>query len=142
MSCVPRKTVPRCSMLYIDRQLLHEVTSPQAFESLGQAGRKVWRASANLAVCDHNAPTTDRSRGIDDPIAPLQVDTLDANCGRVGMTYFGMNDKRHFASTSAPAANRCRDSDFGTRAQSRGGSGTPGPNALCGSRPAPRWTAA
>ncbi|MBW8893753.1 MAG: 3-isopropylmalate dehydratase large subunit [Burkholderiales bacterium] len=58
------------------------------------AGRKVWRLSANLAVSDHNVPTTDRSRGIADPISKLQVDTLDANCDRVGITQFKMNDKR------------------------------------------------
>ena len=80
--------------LYIDRHLVHEVTSPQAFEGLDVAGRKVWRLSANLAVSDHNVPTTDRSHGIADPISKLQVDTLDANCDRVGITQFKMNDKR------------------------------------------------
>ncbi|MBW8847637.1 MAG: 3-isopropylmalate dehydratase large subunit [Burkholderiales bacterium] len=82
------------TLLYIDRHLVHEVTSPQAFEGLDLAGRKVWRLSANLAVSDHNVPTTDRSRGIADPISKLQVDTLDANCDRVGITQFKMNDKR------------------------------------------------
>ena len=80
--------------LYIDRHLVHEVTSPQAFEGLELAGRKVWRLSANLAVSDHNVPTTDRSQGIADPISKLQVDTLDKNCDRVGITQFKMNDKR------------------------------------------------
>lgn len=80
--------------LYIDRHLVHEVTSPQAFEGLDLAGRKVWRLSANLAVSDHNVPTTDRSQGIADPISKLQVDTLDKNCDRVGITQFKMNDKR------------------------------------------------
>ncbi len=80
--------------LYIDRHLVHEVTSPQAFEGLDVAGRKVWRLSANLAVSDHNVPTTDRSHGIADPVSRLQVDTLDANCDRVGMTQFKMNDRR------------------------------------------------
>ncbi|TAK85093.1 MAG: 3-isopropylmalate dehydratase large subunit [Aquabacterium sp.] len=80
--------------LYIDRHLVHEVTSPQAFEGLELAKRKVWRLSANLAVCDHNVPTTDRSEGIKDPISRLQVDTLDANCDRFGITEFKMNDKR------------------------------------------------
>ena len=80
--------------LYIDRHLLHEVTSPQAFEGLDLAGRKLWRLSANLAVSDHNVPTTDRSQGISDPISKLQVDTLDANCDRHGVTQFKMNDKR------------------------------------------------
>ena len=80
--------------LYIDRHLVHEVTSPQAFEGLEMAGRKVWRLSANLAVSDHNVPTTDRSEGIKDPISKLQVDTLDQNCDRVGITQFKMGDKR------------------------------------------------
>ena len=82
------------TVLYIDRHLVHEVTSPQAFEGLDLAGRKVWRLSANLAVSDHNVPTTDRSNGIADPISRLQVDTLDANCDRVGITQFKMNDRR------------------------------------------------
>src|SRR6059036_1281754 len=82
------------AVLYIDRHLVHEVTSPQAFEGLEQAGRKVWRISANLAVSDHNVPTTDRSHGIADPVSRLQVDTLDANCDRLGITQFKMNDKR------------------------------------------------
>ncbi|MCV2365926.1 MAG: 3-isopropylmalate dehydratase large subunit [Burkholderiales bacterium PBB2] len=82
------------AVLYIDRHLLHEVTSPQAFEGLDLASRKVWRLSANLAVSDHNVPTTDRSGGIADPISKLQVDTLDQNCDRHGVTQFKMNDKR------------------------------------------------
>jgi 3-isopropylmalate/(R)-2-methylmalate dehydratase large subunit len=82
------------AVLYIDRHLVHEVTSPQAFEGLDLANRKVWRISANLAVSDHNVPTTDRSHGIADPISRLQVDTLDKNCDRVGITQFKMNDKR------------------------------------------------
>jgi 3-isopropylmalate/(R)-2-methylmalate dehydratase large subunit len=82
------------SILYIDRHLVHEVTSPQAFEGLDMAGRKVWRLAANLAVSDHNVPTTDRSHGIADPVSKLQVDTLDANCDRFGITQFKMNDKR------------------------------------------------
>jgi 3-isopropylmalate/(R)-2-methylmalate dehydratase large subunit len=80
--------------LYIDRHLVHEVTSPQAFEGLDIAGRKVWRLSANLAVSDHNVPTTDRSHGIADPVSKLQVDTLDANCDRFGITQFKMTDRR------------------------------------------------
>jgi 3-isopropylmalate/(R)-2-methylmalate dehydratase large subunit len=82
------------AVLYIDRHLVHEVTSPQAFQGLDLAGRKVWRLSANLAVSDHNVPTTDRSHGIADPVSKLQVDTLDANCDRWGITQFKMNDKR------------------------------------------------
>ena len=80
--------------IYIDRQLLHEVTSPQAFEGLTLARRPVWRISANLAVSDHNVPTTDRSEGIADPISKLQVDTLDQNCDAFGITQFKMNDTR------------------------------------------------
>ena len=82
------------AVLYIDRHLVHEVTSPQAFDGLEAASRKVWRISANLAVSDHNVPTTDRSQGISDPVSKLQVDTLDANCDRYGITQFKMNDKR------------------------------------------------
>jgi 3-isopropylmalate/(R)-2-methylmalate dehydratase large subunit len=80
--------------IYIDRHLLHEVTSPQAFEGLNLAGRPVWRVSANLAVSDHNVPTTDRSEGITDPISKLQVDTLDQNCDAFGITQYKMNDSR------------------------------------------------
>ena len=80
--------------IYIDRQLLHEVTSPQAFEGLNLAGRPVWRISANLAVSDHNVPTTDRSEGIADLISKLQVDTLDQNCDAFGITQYKMNDTR------------------------------------------------
>ncbi|MEJ7138692.1 3-isopropylmalate dehydratase large subunit [Amphibiibacter pelophylacis] len=82
------------AVLYIDRHLLHEVTSPQAFEGLTLAGRPVWRLSANLAVSDHNVPTTARDQGITDPVSKLQIDTLDANCDRFGITQFKMNDRR------------------------------------------------
>ena len=82
------------TVLYIDRQLLHEVTSPQAFEGLSLAKRPVWRNSANLAVSDHNVPTTDRSEGIKDPISRLQIDTLDQNCDSFGITQYKMHDKR------------------------------------------------
>jgi 3-isopropylmalate/(R)-2-methylmalate dehydratase large subunit len=81
-------------LLYIDRQLVHEVTSPQAFEGLKLAGRKVWRINANLATADHNVPTTDRARGIVDPVSRLQVETLDQNCHDFGITEFGMADPR------------------------------------------------
>jgi len=81
-------------LLYVDRHLLHEVTSPQAFEGLTQAGRKLWRISANLAVVDHNVPTTDRAHGIADPISRLQVETLDNNAHDFGVTYFDINDRR------------------------------------------------
>lgn len=82
------------SILYIDRHLLHEVTSPQAFEGLKIAGRKPWRVSANLAVADHNVPTSDRDMGITDPVSRLQVETLDANAQQYGLTYFNMRDNR------------------------------------------------
>lgn len=81
-------------LIYIDRQLLHEVTSPQAFEGLDLAGRKPWRVSANLAVADHNVPTSSRAQGIADPISKLQVDTLEQNCQKHGITLFDMNDHR------------------------------------------------
>ncbi len=81
-------------LLYIDRQLLHEVTSPQAFEGLRLAGRKPWRVEANLAVPDHNVPTVDRMLGIADPVSKLQVDTLVANCEAFGIRMFSMNDIR------------------------------------------------
>jgi len=82
------------TLLYIDRHLVHEVTSPQAFEGMKLARRKPWRISANLAVADHNVPTTDRSRGIADPVSRLQVDTLDTNCAEYGIVEFKMNDAR------------------------------------------------
>ena len=82
------------AVLYIDRHLVHEVTSPQAFEGLKLAGRKPWRVSANLAVADHNVPTTDRTNGIADPVSRLQVETLDANAKEYGLTYFSMRDRR------------------------------------------------
>ena len=81
-------------LLYIDRQLLHEVTSPQAFEGLRLAGRKPWRTDANLAVPDHNVPTVDRMLGITDPVSRLQVETLEQNCEQFGIPLFKMNDIR------------------------------------------------
>jgi len=82
------------ALLYIDRQLVHEVTSPQAFEGLRLADRPLWRVAANLAVVDHNVPTTDRDQGIADPISALQVDTLTKNCQAYGITQFGLLDRR------------------------------------------------
>ncbi len=82
------------ALIYIDRHLIHEVTSPQAFEGLRLAGRKPWRTDSILAVPDHNVPTTDRSLGIADPISRLQVETLDQNCAELGITEFLMNDPR------------------------------------------------
>ncbi|MDR5171668.1 3-isopropylmalate dehydratase large subunit [Methylobacillus flagellatus] len=82
------------ALIYIDRHLVHEVTSPQAFEGLKMTGRKLWRISSVLAVPDHNVPTTDRSQGIADPISRLQVETLDQNCNDFGVTEFRMGDAR------------------------------------------------
>ncbi|MDF2182944.1 3-isopropylmalate dehydratase large subunit [Neptuniibacter sp. CAU 1671] len=85
------------ALIYIDRQLLHEVTSPQAFEGLRIAGRKPWRIDANLATPDHNVPTTNRSGGVSeiaDPVSKIQVITLDENCDDFGILEFKMNDVR------------------------------------------------
>ncbi len=82
------------TLLYIDRHLVHEVTSPQAFEGLKLAGRRPRRTDAAIAVPDHNVPTTDRSQGIADPVSRLQVETLDANCAEFGITEFRMDDVR------------------------------------------------
>jgi 3-isopropylmalate/(R)-2-methylmalate dehydratase large subunit len=82
------------ALLYIDRHLVHEVTSPQAFEGLRLAKRDVWRKDTILAVPDHNVPTTDRSAGIPDAVAKLQVETLDENCASFYITEFTMDDIR------------------------------------------------
>ena len=84
------------TILYVDRHLLHEVSTPQAFDGLAAAGRKLWRLNTNLAVADHNVPTTQRERrdGISDPVARLQVETLDKNCAAHHVIEFGMNDQR------------------------------------------------
>jgi 3-isopropylmalate/(R)-2-methylmalate dehydratase large subunit len=82
------------ALLYIDRHLVHEVTSPQAFEGLRLAKRDVWRKDTILAVPDHNVPTTDRSAGIPDAVAKLQVETLDENCASFNITEFTMDDIR------------------------------------------------
>ncbi|MCV6546516.1 MAG: 3-isopropylmalate dehydratase large subunit [Cohaesibacter sp.] len=81
-------------LLYIDRHLVHEVTSPQAFEGLRMAGRQVRAPQRTLAVVDHNVPTTDRSQGIDDPESKLQVETLAANAAEFGVEYYDELDKR------------------------------------------------
>ena len=80
------------SLLYIDRHLIHEVTSPQAFEGLRLAGRKPWRTETNIAVPDHNIPTKDREKGITDPISKLQVDTLGLNCDSFQIKEFKMEN--------------------------------------------------
>ena len=94
---VVRQNDDGSSLIYIDRQLVHEVTSPQAFEGLRLANRKPWRTDANLATPDHNVPTTGQAAGVDgiaDPVSKLQVQTLDANCNEFGITEFKMNDPR------------------------------------------------
>ncbi|MBM7423050.1 3-isopropylmalate dehydratase large subunit [Spongiibacter marinus] len=87
------------ALIYIDRQLVHEVTSPQAFEGLRLAGRQPWRVSANIATPDHNVPTVLAERsagvsGIQDEISRIQVQTLDDNCDEFGITEFSINDER------------------------------------------------
>ena len=82
------------SLLFVDRHLIHEVTSPQAFEGLRNSNRKVRHPNLTLAVADHNVPTTDRSKGISDEESKIQVDTLEANCKEFGVQLFGMDDKR------------------------------------------------
>ena len=82
------------SLLFVDRHLIHEVTSPQAFEGLRNSNRKVRQPKLTLAVADHNVPTTDRSGGIVDEDSKIQVDTLGKNCKEFGIELFGMNDKR------------------------------------------------
>jgi len=93
-SHVVRQDEDGTCLLYIDRHLVHEVTSPQAFEGLRMANRLPWRLSANLATPDHNVPTTDRTKGIEDPISRTQVETLDQNCDHFGITEFKMDDIR------------------------------------------------
>ncbi|MBU1214332.1 MAG: 3-isopropylmalate dehydratase large subunit [Gammaproteobacteria bacterium] len=93
-SHVVRQDADGTALIYIDRQLVHEVTSPQAFEGLKLAHRKPWRTASMLAVPDHNVPTTNRAAGIADPISRLQVETLDANCAEFGIVEFKMGDIR------------------------------------------------
>ena len=82
------------ALLYIDRHLVHEVTSPQAFEGLQLAGRHPWRTGSMLAVPDHNTPTTRMEDGIADPVSRVQVETLQKNCHEQGVTLFDMGDVR------------------------------------------------
>ena len=91
---VVRQDEDGTALIYIDRQLVHEVTSPQAFEGLRLAHRRPWRIASMLAVPDHNVPTTNRAAGIADPVSRIQVETLDANCAEFGVTEFKMNDIR------------------------------------------------
>ena len=82
------------ALLFVDRHLIHEVTSPQAFEGIRNSKRKIRQPNLTLAVADHNVPTTDRSKGISDHDSKVQVDTLVKNCKEFGIQIFGMNDKR------------------------------------------------
>ena len=87
------------ALIYIDRHLIHEVTSPQAFEGLKMSGRVPWRSDANLAVPDHNIPTTTDERrqglsGIKDPVSKIQVKALEDNCRENNILSLGMNDIR------------------------------------------------
>jgi len=82
------------TLLYVDRHLIHEVTSPQAFESLRLSKRKVRKPNLTLAVADHNVPTTNRSKGIDDEESKIQVEELERNCKEFGIELFDMKDKR------------------------------------------------
>lgn len=91
---VVRAEADGTTLLYIDRHLVHEVTSPQAFEGLTVAGRSPRRPGAALAVPDHNVPTTDRRVAIADPVSAKQIQTLENNCRAFGITFFGMNDIR------------------------------------------------
>ena len=98
------------ALIYIDRHLVHEVTSPQAFEGLELAGRKVWRLNSIMATADHNVPTTSRREGIADPISRLQVETLDKNIEKFGVRdYFGMDDSRQGIVLFDCAGNRRRN---------------------------------
>ena len=82
------------ALLFVDRHLVHEVTSPQAFEGLRNSNRKVRHPALTLAVADHNVPTTDRTKGIADEDSKIQVETLEKNCKKFGVQLFGMDDKR------------------------------------------------
>lgn len=91
---VVRQNEDGTCLIYIDRHLVHEVTSPQAFEGLRLAGRQPWRKESVLAVPDHNVPTTDRTKPAADPAARLQLQTLDDNCKDFGLTQFKIHDLR------------------------------------------------
>ena len=82
------------SLLYVDRHLIHEVTSPQAFEGLRLSKRKVRKPNLSLAVADHNVPTTNRSKGIDDKESRIQVQELEKNCKEFGIKIFDIKDKQ------------------------------------------------
>ena len=86
------KNADGSSLLYIDRHLVHEVTSPQAFDGLEIQNRTIWNKDSIYAVSDHNVPTTNRKSGIEDQISKLQVDTLISNCKKNNISYFDLND--------------------------------------------------
>ncbi len=89
-----REEADGTALLYIDRHLVHEVTSPQAFEGLQLAGRRLWRASSIVAVADHNVPTQHRERGVGDPVSRVQLEALARNCDAHRLTYYGLGDER------------------------------------------------
>ena len=91
--------------IYIDRHLVHEVTSPQAFEGLRNAGRKVRRPDLTLAVADHNTPTTDISEGIAEEESRIQVETLESNVKEFGVPYIGLTDTRSCLLYTSDAAD-------------------------------------
>lgn len=91
---VVRQEADGTCLLYIDRHLVHEVTSPQAFEGLKMAKRQPWRTASMVAVPDHNIPTKDLDQGITDPVSRLQVETLNENCRDFGVTEFNIGDPR------------------------------------------------
>jgi hypothetical protein len=93
-SHIVRETEREPTLIYIDLHLVHEVTSPQAFAGLRQAGRKVRRPDLTVATVDHNVPTTDRSLPIADATAATQVDTLRKNCSEFGIQFFDINSPR------------------------------------------------
>lgn len=82
------------SLLYVDRHLVYEVTSPQAFEGLREAGRQPWRPETVIATPDHNVPTRERAQGITDPLSRAQIEQLGRNCADYGITHFGLGDRR------------------------------------------------
>ena len=94
-SHVVREEQDGTALIYIDRHLVHEVTSPQAYEGLTLTGRKPWRVDSVVATADHNTPTKDWDKGIRDPVSRLQVETLDENMKKFGAkVYFPFLDKR------------------------------------------------
>ena len=98
-------------MLYIDRHLVHEVTSPQAFEGLRLQHRKVRRPELTFATTDHNVPTDSRT-DIFDPVAREQVETLEKNCAEHGITFYGMNSERQGVVTKRRRLRRAKFLDF------------------------------